>query len=968
MTSQANEYTGGRPAYLDFSGPLAEALSDAVDPDFYEYVYGKLAPGTTAASHYATVGWREGRDPNPWFCTRAYVEAHPEIAESGIVPLFHFLQYGAAVRPAGTPCEHAEAYYRRPAAGDTGAGPEFVPPGSSLADQWQVVRDAFDSEYYLAENPGVERAGIDPVLHFLQQGWTEGRDPNAWFSVSAYLDAYPDVAQTQLNPFYHFLASGRAQGREAKLGRDKFDANYYVETNPDVARMAVNPLSHFVARGWREGRAPNAWARADFLQDDVASKRRAVGDGSNYESVLCALGKTGAVSIVVVVDDNLDEVRAGVESLWRNTTYPAELLLIDDASADLEAARLLACWKNVSNVRVIRNATKRGQAQSIERGICESRGDVVLLTGGTAVGPRWLENLVLAANQRPSIATVTTLTNGAGAFAVVSSDRSGAAIERDAAARLVAQRSRRCLAPTPIGNGLCTLVKREALDRVGFLDGASAMVARSGVDDFYARASAAGWEHVVDDATVVFGSDALRATEFREPELQAQVQRFLEGPRLKAIRQALIDDMPSGPAREGASNVAPRVLYVVHGWGLGGTVEFCLDLIRGIGNAIEAYVLSSSGDRLTLYGVEGGELNLLDSRDLLERAMVTDVRNPDYRRAVYDLLSAYRFELVHVHQLIGHTLDIVDVARLMHVPVVLTCHDYYLACPNHLLLDDDFVFCDGICTPGAGTCRHDSPWLLDAPPLKHQWVHEWRKRVTPALRSVDAVTMPSQDARLRHLRLLPVLQERPVFTIEHGLDIPSGSAARAPSDGEKIRILFPGYLGRHKGTAAIEALHDADIEGRLEFHFLGKMPRSANHYGIGHGEYRRHDFVERVTEIAPAFIGIFSIWAESFCYVLSEAWLAGVPVIGTNLGAVGERIRREGGGWTFDVRDVEKLYRGILAIADNPAEYRRGIAAAQAATVRSIYDMQADYFALYRRVGRNRSAFRSPTQSLRLPV
>ena len=98
------------------------------------------------------------------------------------------------------------------------------------------------------------------------------------------------------------------------------------------------------------------------------------------------------------------------------------------------------------------------------------------------------------------------------------------------------------------------------------------------------------------------------------------------------------------------------------------------------------------------------------------------------------------------------------------------------------------------------------------------------------------------------------------------------------------------------------------------------------------------------------------------------AWLAGVPVIGTNLGAVGERIRREGGGWTFDVRDVEKLYRGILAIADNPAEYRRGIAAAQAATVRSIYDMQADYFALYRRVGRNRSAFRSPTQSLRLPV
>ncbi|HEY5426611.1 MAG TPA: glycosyltransferase, partial [Candidatus Tumulicola sp.] len=604
MTSQANDSTRGRPAYLDFPGALAEALSDAVDPDFYEYVYGKLAPGTTAASHYATVGWREGRDPNPWFCTRAYVEAHPEIAESAIVPLFHFLQYGAAVRPAGTPCEHAEAYYRRPPAGDAdappnaGAGSELVGPGSSLADQWQLVRDAFDSEYYLAENPGVARAGIDPVLHFLQQGWTEGRDPNAWFSVSAYLDAYPDVAQTRLNPFYHFLATGRAHGREAKLGHDKFDANYYVETNPDVARMPVNPLSHFVARGWREGRAPNAWARANFLQNDVASGRREFCDGSNYENVLGALGNAGTVSIVVVLHDDLDEVRACVESIWRNTTYPAELLLIDDASTDPETARLLARWKAVSNVRVVRNATKRGYAQSIERGIRESRGDAVLLTGGTTVSPRWLENLVFAANQRPTIGTATPLTNGAGAFAIVAGDRSGAPISRDAAARLVMQRSRRCFAPTPIGNGLCTFVKRETLDRIGFLDVASAAVERAGIDDFFARTSDAGWEHVVDDATVVFGAGAPPPAEPYEPELQAQVQRFVNGPRLKAIKQSAVDDVPIGLSRAGASGAAPRVLYVVHGWGLGGTVEFCLDLIRGIGKAIEAYVLSSSGDRL----------------------------------------------------------------------------------------------------------------------------------------------------------------------------------------------------------------------------------------------------------------------------------------------------------------------------------------------------------------------------------
>ena len=60
-------------------------------------------------------------------------------------------------------------------------------------------------------------AGIDPLTHFLQNGWREGRDPNAYFSVRGYLDANVDVAEAGINPFFHFLAAGRSEGRPERL-------------------------------------------------------------------------------------------------------------------------------------------------------------------------------------------------------------------------------------------------------------------------------------------------------------------------------------------------------------------------------------------------------------------------------------------------------------------------------------------------------------------------------------------------------------------------------------------------------------------------------------------------------------------------------------------------------------------------------------------------------------------------------
>ena len=84
-------------------------------------------------------------------------------------------------------------------------------------DDVATIAAAFDADFYRARNPDIEEAGLDPLQHFLNGGWREGRDPTPDFSVRAYLDANEDVALLGLNPFLHWLTHGRDEGRPLKL-------------------------------------------------------------------------------------------------------------------------------------------------------------------------------------------------------------------------------------------------------------------------------------------------------------------------------------------------------------------------------------------------------------------------------------------------------------------------------------------------------------------------------------------------------------------------------------------------------------------------------------------------------------------------------------------------------------------------------------------------------------------------------
>jgi hypothetical protein len=119
---------------------------------------------------------------------------------------------GAADNPSGRPASALP----RPA---DGAAEQDVGSRSSAA----LVSDIgtkiaagsllFDPEWYRGQYDDVAAALVDPVRHYMENGWREGRNPNAEFDTVWYRTSYPDVASSGMNPFLHYLLYGAREGR-----------------------------------------------------------------------------------------------------------------------------------------------------------------------------------------------------------------------------------------------------------------------------------------------------------------------------------------------------------------------------------------------------------------------------------------------------------------------------------------------------------------------------------------------------------------------------------------------------------------------------------------------------------------------------------------------------------------------------------------------------------------------------------
>ena len=499
---------------------------------------------------------------------------------------------------------------------------------------------------------------------------------------------------------------------------------------------------------------------------------------------------TPQVAIVVPIHDAGAELRRCVAALSANTTVPAQLVLVDDASTDPEVAAVLEELSGWPAVRVLRNRTNLGFTASVNRGLRATTTDVVVLNSDTEVGPRWLERLRAAAYSSAQTGTATATSDNAGAFSlpvIGEANPLPAHLDADAAARAVAQATAGERAPTPTANGFCMYVRRALLDDVGPFDEAAFPRGYGEENDLCLRASRRGWTHVVDTGTYVhhvreasFGAEkpalgkAGRAIlDARFPEYAAAVRSFVADPAMARARER------AAVALAAPAVALPRVLFVIHEGG-GGTPVGNFELMDALAGRVDSLLLTCDRRTVRLDRMAAGERVALGAWELDSPTRALDFSREDYRAIVERVLVEQAIELVHVRHLFKHTFDVPVLAARLGIPVVFSFHDFYFTCPTVHLLDNEDRYCAGRCTPGDGACHVPPAGLDGLPHLKHAFVHQWREEVSAMLAGVDAFVTTSEHVRAVHRDALPQIGERPFAVIPHGRTLAQrdGLAAR----------------------------------------------------------------------------------------------------------------------------------------------------------------------------------------------
>ena len=116
---------------------------------------------------------------------------------------------------------------------------------------------------------------------------------------------------------------------------------------------------------------------------------------------------------------------------------------------------------------------------------------------------------------------------------------------------------------------------------------------------------------------------------------------------------------------------------------------------------------------------------------------------------------------------------------------------------------------------------------------------------------------------------------------------------------------------------------------------------------MNHGTYDNKNLNKYIEKIKPSLIGIFTLTGESYCYTLSESWSFGIPVLVSDLGALKERVLKNGGGWLIDINDMEKSYNKIISIIDNVEEYKSQQSVIKDISLISTETMSNNYLEIY---------------------
>ncbi|WP_417451980.1 glycosyltransferase [Kordiimonas sp.] len=814
------------------------------DATFYTTTYADVPKTASSAfDHYVRHGWKQGYDPAPWFSTNAYLETYPDIRGAGLNPFLHYVSRGQREK-------------RALPSPDRKGSETLDSHGNEMARV--AASGYFDADYYLTRKPPLP-SGTNPLRHFCERGWRDGRSPSYGFDIPLFDKLIRDTRNIAKNPVIDFLD----QGLEGVLVPNRFGLSMPA------------PLQ-----------AP---AEADWSRARPLLKR----------------GDEDAIDIIMPVYRGYAEtLRALVSVLCAQNKTSANLIVIDDESPQPELSAELVKLADKGLFTLLRNNNNKGFVGTVNRGMALNPSrDVVLLNADTEVYDFWLDRLLAHAQANPDVATITPLSNNATICSYPETlknnhfklESEGAALARAAYAANKGE-----LIDVPTGVGFCFYIRRATLDAIGSFDEETFKRGYGEENDFCVRARQAGWRnslatdiYVTHHGEVSFAEDAkslqaagLKALSAKHPGYMADVHAYIARDA-SARSRARLDAMR---LKQAMGNVA---LFISHDWG-GGIEKNLQELKSDLAKSGIGVVVLRSVKHMTEYVT-------FDARDgfftpnLKELHVHADF---EFLQQIIGILSP---QFIHIHSLVAFTdaarAQVMDLVCRAAVPYYFTFHDYAPLCAH-----GQFV------TPAGDYCGEPGPEGCKACVAKYPPVNGWvdidtyQSRYGDFIRGANRVFAPSRDAAARANGFLG---EAKCETVPHreyaDLGPPAKSKPGNPGSTRNLRLAFIGAVGPHKGRAVMESCaRDAWARDlKIAYRLFGYSDTGSG--GIETltimGKYD-DDAVcaDMLRTYRPDYLMLLSIWPETYSYALSVAFRLNIPPVVFDIGAPAERIRDAGLG------------------------------------------------------------------------
>jgi len=302
-------------------------------------------------------------------------------------------------------------------------------------------------------------------------------------------------------------------------------------------------------------------------------------------------------------------------------------------------------------------------------------------------------------------------------------------------------------------------------------------------------------------------------------------------------------------------------------------------------------------------------------------------------RAFEHVLGEVRPDLVHIQHLMGLPVRLIDVLQDRGVPYVITLWDYWWVCANaQLLTNYSQRVCDGprafLNCARCALARAGWTWFWPAVPALAALL-AWRNRLLRrVMEGAGGLIAPTPFVRRWYAaHRAPTERMRVVLP---GLEGPGAGLRRGEPREGPVRFVYIGGLSWQKGVhVLVEAF--AGVRGAAELWIAGDESFAPDYVSYLRGmtssavRFLGRLSREQVWEVLAQVdvVVVPSIWYETFSFLISEAFTAGVPVVASRLGPLADRVRDGVDGLLVPPGDVEAWRAALQRLVDEPALLER---------------------------------------------